>query len=824
MLNMSAAACASVESLVRIYTHSFDEDLDADGQPDRWIRTIDSGHPHYVSAGLDFTTSYKGAGSLKIAAGGAAAEYQSPWIEIDQHAAYDVKGFLKTENLPFSGLRATKAFIEVRLFDRSRALLAEIRGFPQASGTTDWTEVSLMDVARGEPRAAFLRVAVALEGRSLAGAVWFDEIEIKKRPIAFLTTNNAGNIFRQSDSKILSFEAMGLPEGQWDVGFTVEDDRGAHVHLVVLEALAGDDGRIAVTYRLPALSAGAYEITVQVFRDTLSGLTHRTRIGVLPDYRRRAPGKNFGISLTTFPGEESMAVDLAAVSGIGWIKMPLSDHSGDGTAERLRLITDLRRHEIMPAGVLEIPPATVRSDYDTDRIDWPQLFGETVNAFAGRLECWQLGADTSHPGLDAIHIGSFDDLKHFIDNVSFTSLCGMAVDRGTDELATGADFASIEASSFKSLAGAAGGTRPPGAKRWWVWMDLADWTYSDPEAATVHLAREIAGLFHLGAESIFFKDPWSRQGMFDSQGSISPFGLAALNLIHQLAGSTYSGAILLPGGTPNAIFTRGDETLLLLWPDDEPSEERIFLGEAVEVIDMFGRRRQAHRDQGENVIMVEAAPILLSGVNPAVVKLRQTFKVEPQVVDSIYQLQPVFMSFTNEFATPIAGELSATFPRHWEARPDRFFVRLGPGEVFRKQTNLLVPYNALSGPLEVHLTLDLGGGAQKTTLIRQIELGSTAFEMEIEIRESSTGIAVHQRISNISTNLLHVTAFLEGEGLERIEQPPRDLAAGSTTTFIYRLPVAGNWDEQTLRATVRDRLTDRFLNHEFVVQRDGGSR
>ena len=825
---VSADAAPQGGELVRVWSNEFDRDLDQDGQPDLWARTVDADHPHYVDAGLDFAVAHTGAGSLQLRAGGAPVEYQSPFLEIEPESAYDVSGFLKTEDLPAAGMRVARAFIEVRLYDRKRTLIKSTRGFPQSTGTTDWTSVSVVDVTRGAQGASFLRIAVVLEGRSLSGAAWFDGILVKKRPVAFLFTNHAANIFQYSDAKVLFFESRGLPAAAYEVAVTILGDTGEVAHSVAFEAETNSNGTLSVTYPLPPLSVGPYEVTVQVSNGDISDLSHMVRMGVLPDYKQRYPGRNFGLSLSEFPDDIERAVQLAATSGAGWIKLPLGGHP-ERKAEQLGTVAELRRLEILPVGVLDLPAEAGSESAvseGADLADWVPLFGETINAFAGRVECWQTGGDGPHHLINSARgFSAFAGLKKFIDGVSFTALCGVALERSAMGLLGSADvgFVSLEAGLFRSVAGAAGEQDAASRETFWVWLDFYDWNMSNPEEASARLVAEMADLFSLGAKVIFFKDPWQRQGVVDGQGNISPFGLAVLNLLHQLAGYSYSGAITLPGNTPNAIFTRGDETAVLLWPGAEASSERLFLGEAIETIDIYGRRSQATMEGGENVFSISDAPVLLSGVNPGVVRTRQTFQVEPETVDSIYQLQSVSLRFRNEFGMPIVGDLSVSFPKYWEARPDKFFVLLKPGETFRKSTNLLVPYNALCGPQEVTLTLDLGGsGTQKTTLIRRVELGSTAFEMEVDIRGAGSDLTIYQKVSNISQDLIDVTVFLEGAELERTEQPPRFLAAGSATTFLYKLPDAGSWAGKTLRATVRDRYTDRFLNHEFVIPDDAG--
>jgi len=208
-----------------------------------------------------------------------------------------------------------------------------------------------------------------------------------------------------------------------------------------------------------------------------------------------------------------------------------------------------------------------------------------------------------------------------------------------------------------------------------------------------------------------------------------------------------------------------------------------------------------------------------------VVKTRQTLRVEPEMVDSIYKLQPVYVTFVNEFAMSIVGELSVEFPPLWDADPETFFVRLKPGETFRRQTHLLVPYNAIAGPQEVRVTLDLGGsGTQKTRITRQVELGSSTFRMDVETHPTAGELAVYQKVTNASEAAADVSAFLEAEGLARKEQPPRVLPSGSSTTFVYRLQGESQWAGRKLRLAVRDRNTDRFLNVELTVPASGAPR
>ncbi len=834
-----AANTAPVEEVVAINRYGFDEDLDADGQPDLWTRTIDREHPHYVEGGLDFAEFSSGKGSVRIDAGGAGAEFLSPLIDVEASAAYDVSGKVKADDLSASGLRASRAYIEVRLYDQHRAPVAALRGFPEAAGTTDWLAVSLSDVTRG-CEAVALRVALVVEGLALEGAAWFDEIEIRRRPVSFITTNRPANLFYQSDEKTVTYETRGLPAGTYRAGISLIDESGVVAHTVSLAAEADDQGGIIVSYTLPSLPVGPYIAEITLDGDSVSGLSQRTRLGIIPDYRNRGTAKNIGLTLSELPDDCERLLSLTLMSGAGWTKLPILPSDAVSKTVRLATVAELRRSDVTPVGLLATGQtgASKEAAAEDEAVvpaapasgaPWVKIFGESINTFAGRIQAWQLGGEGEALGpVSAEGAAEFRKLQDFITEVSFVGQVGaasVAANIGESLFDAGCSFISMSADEFKSLSEEIRNGVSQGGLRLWVWLDLSGWDYGDTGAAASRLAAELSELFSLGADTVFIKDPWRTRGIVDSEGNIAPFGLAFCNLIHELANLHWEGAISFAGDTPNAIFGNDDKTAVLMWPGAMPSREHIFLGEALETADIYGRTGRAPIEDGENVLVLSSEPVILRGVDAAIIKTRQTFKVEPSVIDSIYRMQPVTISFANMFPNAIIGELSVRFPPMWDARPSRFRVLLKPGQPFSRHTNLLVPYNALSGEQEIEITLDIGGaGSQKTTILRKVELGSLAFRMDIETRPAGGELIVYQKVTNTSATAGNLSAFLEGEGLERVEQPPRDLAAGATATFVYRLPTAEGRAGRKLRATIRDRVTDRFINSEFTVSADETGR
>jgi hypothetical protein len=819
-------------TLVKSYTYDFDEDMDSDGQPDGWQRPADRTYPHYVPAGLDFTVAQSGNGSLRISAGGAPAIFLSPSIALTGTAAYDVTGYVKTDSLPSTGLRASSACIEALLYDRNKKLLASVKAFPEMTGTTDWTPVSLIDVTRKYPDAVTLVVAAAFEGVSLEGAAWFDTIKVQRRPLAFFKTNKPGNAFHLSDKKVFSFEGRGLEAGTYELNMAVHDADGLKTHEAALKADAAADGSASAQYTLPDLPSGPYTIDVDLAAKGVSVLKQSIHMGVMPDYKDVENARNFGISLSDVPEKSSADMEMTADFGTGWVKMPLNNPEASAKASYLQIISELRRAGITPVGILDLPSSGSRTADDgsaggdlLSRIQqgpdsWTPLLGDSINTFAGSVQWWQLGHDADAPlGQLQKSAEAYDRLKAFINGVSFQARVGLPVAAVADITPTGArmaDFFVVSAPALQDNYKAESAPPLPEGAQVWAWTDMSDWVKGTPGQQASQAAADIAGLFAGGAQVLFLQDPWRRLGIVDNEGSITPFAIALGTIIHELSNYTYSGTFAFPSGTPNAIFTSGDSIRVLLWPSAQPKEERLFLGDSVEIVDMYGRRTRAEMVDGENSILVKDGPIFLEGLDPGTVETRKTFAIEPGVIDSVYEMQPVYVSFTNKFSNSIMGELTLTFPKGWEAQPKLFFVRLKPGEAFRGRANLVVPYNALAGIQDIGATLNLGG-AQKTTIIRRVELGSQSFKVEIETRASGSGITVYQKVTNVSDTPVEITAFLEGSGLERVERLPRQLDKGATTTFSYILGDAAGWQGRKLMASVRERQTNRFLNVEFTI-------
>jgi len=819
-----------VSALIETHNYDFDHDLDLDKQPDFWVRTIDRLHPHYVTAELDFTTGQAGGGSLVMRSEGAPAEFLSPPVSVDGQAAYDVSGYIKAEALPPEGLRATRARIEARIYDKDGNAIASVECFPEVTGTSDWRLVSAGDVTRKFPAAASLRVAAVLDGLSLAGSAWYDTIEVRKRPIAFFRTNRAGNCFYCADKKLVSLEAQGLPPAQYALTLVVRDAGFTEVHKVSLETTAAADGTVNFTYALPVTDPGPYTVEVALSTAGQLVLSQSIRMGVLPDRTWAETGKNFGISLSRVPASDSPQFDLTVLIGGGWVKMPLSGAETSSKTQYLRTLSELRRQGITPVGVLKLegnstPPEDGGSDALIDallkgRDAWMPLFGDTINTFAGSVQWWQVGDEQDvAAAVDPAVVASLTEMKKFMNSVSYQAKLGVPAASLDPSMPLGGpatQFVSTNEAVFTQAPSNAPGAA--GGREVWVWTDCAAYLTGDAGSAGAGAAENLSRLFAGGARIIFFRDPWTGIGVLDGEGNVTAFALVLATFVRELANYPYSGSIALPNNTPNAVFSTADNTKVLLWPAAQPKEERIFLGELVDVIDIYGNRTLAPIVEGENVILVDKAPVILDRIEPAVVETRKTFSIEPDVIDSIYEVQPVYVTVTNCFKTPIAGDLILKFPPGWEARPNVFFVRLNPGASFRGRANLVVPYNALSGLQEITATLMLGDlGSQRITIVERKQLSSNAFKMEIEMRPSGTGVLIYQKVTNTSGRPADVSAFLEGEGLERVERLPRRIEPDASTTFSYTLADAAAWNGRKLRVALREIKTNRFLNDEFTV-------
>ena len=360
-------------------------------------------------------------------------------------------------------------------------------------------------------------------------------------------------------------------------------------------------------------------------RVTMSGqegliLSRETTLAVLPQQSAPSHGE-FGWSL---PGGEK-PLSLAALSqllpqvGINWIKFPV--WSGGGSTERLDQLVAfadrLNRRGVEMVAVLDEPPADVRPQLgDSAGLSAADVFSASMAIWYPSLEpimtrlslqvkWWQLGSDS-----DVSFVG-YPNLKRRIAEVKkqmrqFGQKINIGFGwRAINEQASNApdawDFLSFNANPQMTEAETGvylDAQKSGSVKRWLSIEPLARSSYSMETRVTDLIHRMIAGRIH-GADAIFIADPFDEQcGLMNPDGTPGDLFLPWRTAAAALAGAKHLGSLRLPNGSPNHVFARGSQIVIVIW-NSSPCQESIFLGEGAQQIDVWGRaiEREANGDK-----------------------------------------------------------------------------------------------------------------------------------------------------------------------------------------------------------------------------------
>ena len=81
-----------------------------------------------------------------------------------------------------------------------------------------------------------------------------------------------------------------------------------------------------------------------------------------------------------------------------------------------------------------------------------------------------------------------------------------------------------------------------------------------------------------------------------------------------LSGTKFLGAIQLPNGSDNRIFVRPDgQAVMVVW-NEKPTQEILYLGKDIHVVDLWGRSTSPAQQDNQQVIEVGPLPTFVSGL------------------------------------------------------------------------------------------------------------------------------------------------------------------------------------------------------------------
>lgn len=467
-LSAAAVACAFIAALILSPAAAFGEappaeavkvfhcqfgkewDVNYDAWPDRWVRTADPDHPHYVRIAIQKDRSAPGNKCLQIALDGAAAAVSSPPIRVMPRFSYRFEAQLKNEKLQQSTVA-----LKLDFCNAAGQVLQTVKSTPTKS-TEGWQRIQIHHVEPIDP--SIDRVVIGLEVErgakgDLHGRVSLADVRLARLPRIAVSTNNPSNVYTSLNDVLVMCELSGIPERDPEIRYQLLDtlnrvlqsetqrldgklivDNPGHAGDVREGSNRGPHGFEGTTEWRPNIpDYGYYRVVVQMLSSQGATRPERERemasrtiyLAVVPPLPMPRHGE-FG---WTLPGESSPLTyqDLNRLLphvGINWAKTPIWFEKKDSAKadELIRFVEVLGASNIEVVGVIDQPPvpgsggpanrpAPIAEVLSGDPAVWATILEPMMARMALRVRWWQLGRDG-----DVSFVG-FPNLANRIDDV-----------------------------------------------------------------------------------------------------------------------------------------------------------------------------------------------------------------------------------------------------------------------------------------------------------------------------------------------------------------------------------------------------------------------
>ncbi len=842
-----------------VFHCTFDPTWDAnyDGWPDQWTRRRGPGYPHYLRMQINDEASPSGNHCLRMEMDGGAATAYSPPIQVCSLFSYVMEAYLRAD-----GLEHSTVFLSVTFLDEERQRLETVTS-KQFRQTDGWQKVRIGPIAPADDNVRFAIIALHVEPsdrEDLRGSAGFADIWLARLPRMTLSANQSHNLFFDTRDVEILCHASGFTSSNPTVSLRLTDAVGndlcredrqlevrtAETHVAVsLETFAeGASGLVGETRWRPDIPGpGFYRVEAAMHDE--SELVYQRRLGLaLIDSRETVPNIEFG---WTLPGRgqalpSPLLGQLIRQVGIGRVKYPLwfGDERNEQEVEReVGFIERLGTAGIELIGMLDKPPQSLRSKLSNlDRQDaasifapdpkvWYPFLEPVMTRLATRVRWWQLGNDLDTSFVDTANpVAKLREVKAELDRIGQNVSVGLAWPWTHEFPSAGKQpipwrFVALSAEpvlTAQELAVSLEASKGLGASRWVALQPLSTADYSPEVRATDLVFRMIAAKIH-GADAIFCPDPFNdERGLMNRDGTpgelLFPWRIASM----ALGGATYLGRLDLPNGSPNHVFTRRDDAVMIVW-SWQPTEEVVQLGSHVVQLDLWGHETPLRTKGDQQRVEVTRVPTFLVGLNPDIASWRMNCHLAQGKLPSVSAMpHPNSYSFRNTFDHGIVGRATIVAPDGWKVEPSQITFRLAEGESMEQPFTVTLPFDATTGRHPVRIDFDIQTvPAQQFSVYRHIDVGLGFVYIEIETRWNDRDeLEVVQRMVNDGPGSVTFRCQLFIPGMRRMMTQVVNLARGYNEQ-VYPLFDATGLVGETLWLRAEEVNGPRVLNYRCNV-------
>jgi len=471
------------------------------------------------------------------------------------------------------------------------------------------------------------------------------------------------------------------------------------------------------------------------------------------------------------------------VSGVHVVKYPFwIDQNDMASLDAAAWLTErLKEAEIRCIGLLAAPPPAVQAVLDErDRRQplaanlfrsasvWQPLLEPIMTRLTIRVQTWQLGTDGDHsfigrPELPEVIRGINRDLQGYGQPIGLaiswpwleslpgavSSVAG-AVNRSTDVPLTAGELdAALRQVQQEAVASG------KGSETWLTLNPLPKDQY-DRDTRINDLFQRMGTVRGYPVTGAFITDPRdSKCGVLRSDWRPDEMFLPWRTASLLLGDTVRVGSIRMEGPGENMVFANRRRTMLMMW-SPEPTVEDVYLGDGVRQIDAWGRESIPERSMSDGRVMhrlrLDRIPVFLVDVDPVVVALRMSAKLESGRLDSLLgRRQQVKLLISNPTAGQISGSVSLDAPADWlvESPPKSF--DLAPGGTGSLTYDVVLRNSARIGETNLDFDFQLRSQPGQRFVVRQsMMVGPDGLDVEVMTKAIGKRLVVQISFRNHS--------------------------------------------------------------------------
>jgi hypothetical protein len=862
---------------------SFDFDERKDGnnedQPMNWTKLDGRDFPHYVTGRLTTDRHRSGNYSFRmdLDGGNCIYRYKPGLLKVQPGAHYRAEVFCQTTTLRYARARLTAYFTDQDLHPLPETVHHSDL-YRSDDGDDSWHPLSV-ELTADQDHAYYLVVQMellqpdqystsSLGKRSLFlqdvhGTAWFDDLTVAQVPQVVLKTDRPGNVFRQGDPLKLTVDVNDRETDDLTVQLMVSDAENRQVYqrtsgVDISGAKTLPSGLRELTLDLPAVKAGWY-------RAALMMMSHGVYVGqeslawilLADEGDPSGADPRFGMNATNLPFENwgDLPRFLPLLS-VGRVKLALWSSTADIQQQDSevvdQLLESLQSENISPTGcLLALPPKIADSLNGSNWLQvlnapsdsWATPLAFLISRHANRVDRWQLGADdTDEFALSAdmrkVHAKVVRQFASLVDRPDVAMPCPLLYDLPNPQpssltLSVGTSILPAEIPLYLQ------DYRGRDSQAVTVSLSLLEKDQYSRETRICDLARRIVYLLASDVPRIDLPLPITSRQQGDQLVAEPQEAMIIMRtLLSTLSGSRYRGTLPIARDIDAFLFEKSGQGIVVLWNKNDVADSKtmaVSLGEHPMRIDLWGNTApllqlppptgdddagtRRHAASGLVQLNVGRVPIILTGIDIDMGRLRSSLCFDQPLIESSFQSHTRHIRFTNPYHQPIGGVLKLHAPPGWNLTPPTFNFTLNTGETFDRELTIEFPYNSIAGPQPFLADFDLQADRHISfTEPVALTLGLSDVGTQCMAFRDQGDVVVQQMITNYGEQPITYSAFANYPGRPRIERLVASLNPGQTAVKKYRFTKVPVDEKSRIRVGLKEVDGNRILNDEVEIK------